>query len=350
MADTAPVVPNPVTAATAITASEAARRFGAQRQAQATQNPVSDAARTLGQRAAEARKQLRTTEAPAKTQEAKTDEVEAGQHVEDDQTQLGEAQDEVTASADTPDENAPEPQDDPDAGMIDLGDGVSMTKEEVREGILLKADHTRRLMEHSEVKKQFEADRTQRLQLLDNAVVAAQQLLGQPKDPESLIEEFGMDEGMKAYFRQVKQFETLGNVIQARQQEQAKHQETLKQSTIKELSAKHGEKSEEVFSKAVQAVASKTGSDPKNVEAMLAHPEAVEFVVDALKWREMEANKPKVTKMVAGKPAVIKPGAKVSAQANAQNRVQKAEATLKQTGKLADAVALLRASRGTRTG
>jgi hypothetical protein len=349
MADTAPVVPNPVTAATAITASEAARRFGAQRQAQATQNPVSDAARTLGQRAAEARKQLRQAE-PTPAQEANSVEEEAEQQAEDKASDAPDAEtpDQVTPSeGENPDQA--ESQEDSNSETIDI-DGLKLTKAEISENLLRRADYTKKTQELGEMRKALETDRAQRLQLLDNAVVAAQQLLGQPKDPESLIEEFGMDEGMKAYFRQVKQFETLGNVIQARQQEQAKHQETLKQSTIKELSAKHGEKSEEVFSKAVQAVASKTGSDPKNVEAMLAHPEAVEFVVDALKWREMEANKPKVTKMVAGKPAVIKPGAKVSAQANAQNRVQKAEATLKQTGKLADAVALLRASRGTRTG
>lgn len=338
--DTA-VTPNPVTVNNALSPAEAAKRFGAQRQQQGTNNPTNDIsahASAMGKRAAEIRKQ-RATEATEESQET-------GENVEDDQTQSGEAQDEVTANAETPEESETEAKDEPDTGTIDLGDGVTMTKDEIRESILLKADHTRRLMEDAEVRKKWDGERAQRQSLLDNAVVAAQSLLGQPKDPESLIEEFGMEEGMRQYFKQVKQFETLGQVIQARQQEQAQHLSGLKQATLKEMAARHGNKAEEAFTKAVQYVSEKTGTDSKAVEAMLSHPEAISLVLDGIKHRELEASKPRVEKIVAGKPPVIKPGAKVSAQASATNRVDKAHATLKKSGSIADGVALLRARRG----
>lgn len=335
-----------------ISYAEAAARFGSQRQAQGTNNPVSEAARTMAAKAAEARAKVRQAKAEQANQ-AEAPVAEAEQQPEsdtaidatasetDDQSHLPEGTEteaeEVTASFD---ENA----------EYDLGDGIKMPAKEIRENLLRQADYTRKTQAHAETVKAFESDRTQRLTLLDNAVLAAQQLLGAPKDPEALIEEYGYEEGMKAYFRQVKQFQTLGEVIQARQNEQAHHVDGRKKHTIKELANSHGDKAEQMFNKAAKYVAEKTGTDLRNVEAMLSHPEAVALVLDGIKQRELDASKPAVTKMVAGKPPVIKPGSKVSAQASAQNGIQKQTAALKASGSMADAVALLRAKRATRTG
>jgi hypothetical protein len=49
--------------------------------------------------------------------------------------------------------------------------------------------------------------------------------------------------------------------------------------------------------------------------------------------------------MIADKPRVVKPGAKVSHQAAGQSAIQNAHARLKSSGNLADAVALLRTMR-----
>lgn len=321
-----------------ITVAQAANMLAEKRQAQAKPD-LSAHASAMGKAAAEARK-ARTTEAQPAPQSEETE----GETEQDDQSPTGETLSEETASSEHP-ETEGQTEGEPQDGTIDLGDGVKVTLDEVRDGFMLKADHTRKTQALAEERKAFESDRTQRLSLLDNVILAGQQLLGQPQDPRALIEEYGADEGMKRYFAQVQQFEQLGRVIQVRQEEQARNVSHLKQATIKELSAELGDKAEGVFSKAVEYVASKTGTDPKAVEAMMAHPEAVKMVQDAMAYRELKASEGTVKRTIAEKPKVIKPGPKVSAQSQAQNNIKTAKANLQKSGSWQDAVALLRAQR-----
>ena len=142
--------------------------------------------------------------------------------------------------------------------------------------------------------------------------------------------------------------EHFGQLIAARQQEQSHHVGQLKQSTIQGLSTKHGSNAEGVFSKAVQYAASKTGTSPQAMEAMLSHPEAVEMVNDAMAYRELKSREPDLKRTIADKPKVVKPGAKVSAQSQNQSVVQNARANLQKSGSLKDAVAFLQAQRKAR--
>lgn len=307
---------------------------------------VSEAARTLGKAGAEARK-TRTTEAQPEAQNTEPDEGEEDSTPEDEASQEEATQGDETAEGESPD-SADDTQEDEvqEDGPIDLGDGLKATKDEIREWVMLKADHTRKTQALSEERKSFEADRTQRLQLLDTAVLAAQQLIGQPKDPEALIEEYGTDEGMKLYFKQVKQFESIGKLMQMRQQEQAQNVSQLKADTIKALSETLGDTAKTKFDEAVQYVSSKTGTPTEAVAAMLAHPEAVKIVLDGMDNRKLRESAKNVKREIAAKPKVTRPGARVSAQSRNQTAVEGARAKLKSSGSLADAVALLRAKRG----
>jgi len=312
---------------------------------QATQQPqpnTSDAARILGQRAAQAR-QERLAEQQRQAQESSPEE---GGNEQDDEAQgSGETLTEETASSEQTDATdtaaEAEPQDD---GTIELEPGVKVTLDEVRDGFMMKADHTRKTQALAEERKSFEADRTQRLSLLDNLIGVAQASLGQPKSMKQWLAEDPID-GMMKFAEQQERLEQFGQLIQTRQQEQAHHIGQLKQATIRELSADHGDKAEEVYSKAVQYVSSKTGTDAKAVEAMLAHPEAVKMVQDAMAYRELKSKEKTITRTIADKPKVVKPGPRVSAQAQHQSAVKVAEAKARKSGSLADALNLLRASR-----
>lgn len=323
----------------AISPAQAASMLAEQRTAANGKSDLSAHASALGKAAAEARK-ARTTEA-----QAKPEATEAGEPEQDDEAQTGETLNEETASDGTSDDQAQEQQAEPqDDGTIDLGDGVKIEKELAREGIMLKADYTRKTQALSEERKSFETDRTQRLTLLDSLIGAAQSSLGQPKSMKQWLAEDPID-GMMKFAEQQERFEQFGNLIATRQQEQAHHIGQLKQATISGLQTKHGDKAGDVFSKAVQYVASKTGTEARNVEAMLSHPEAVEMVNDAIAYRELKAKEPGITRTIAEKPKVVRPGAKVSAQSQNQSSVQNAHSKLKASGSLADAVAFLQAQR-----
>jgi hypothetical protein len=328
-----------------ISASQGAQMLAERRAASQAHTDKSEAARILAKAGHEARKQ-RTTE--VQTQPQESTQVE-GDNEQDDETQgttEGETLTEETASSEQTDETQTDATDESQDGTIDLGDGVKVTLDQVREGFMLKADHTRKTQSLSEERKAFESERTQRLSLLDNLIGVAQAGLGQPKSMKQWLAEDPID-GMMKFAEQQERLEQFGNLIATRQQEQAHHIGQLKQATLKGLETKHGDKAGDVFSRAVQYVASKTGTDAKSVEAMLSHPEAVELVNDAMAYRELKAKEKDVTRTIAEKPKVVKPGAKVTAQAQNQSAVQNARARLKSSGSLADAVAYLQAQRKT---
>lgn len=329
---TAPAVPQP------ISANQAATMLAEQRAAKAGKTDLSAHASALGKAAAEARK-ARTTEAQP--------EPEAGENEQDDEAQgnpEGETLSDDTASSEQSNattETDGEPQDD---GTIDLGDGVKVEKELVREGLMLKADYTRKTQALAEERKGFEADRTQRLTILDNLIGVAQAQLGRPKTMKQWLSEDPVD-GMMKFAEQQERLEQFGQLLQTRQQEQAHNTSMLKRSAIKGLETDFGDKAESVFSEAVQYVASKTGTDASILEAMLAHPEAVKMVRDAKAYRELKAKEGDVKRTIADKPKVVKPGAKVSAQSMNHTAASNAHAKLKSSGSLADAIALLQAKR-----
>lgn len=66
------------------------------------------------------------------------------------------------------------------------------------------------------------------------------------------------------------------------------------------------------------------------------HAEEVRILSDALKWRELQANKDQTQKKVEGARPVVKPTAKRAANAGKVSRAKKAEATMKETGNVDD--------------
>ena len=322
--------------------AEAKQRFHAQREAQGTDNPVSDAARTLGKKSAEARE----------TRQAEQTQAEEIEQQDDDNTEsstVAENASEESPSEDTEaleQDDTEEPEGQPE--VIDLGDGVTMTLDEVRDGVMRQADYTRKTQDLSEAKKAFDSDRTQRLEVLNTLHGALVQEFGTPKSMKALIAEHGHEEGIEKYSEQQERMEKLAAAKQVMDREAAHDLAQRKDSTVKALSEKYGEKATGIFEGAVDYAAQTSGLDRGYIQGMISHPAAIEIVRKAQEYDNLKANSGKVKKLVANKPKVVKPGAKQSVQASAQSKVQHAEASLRRSHKLADAVAVLRARRGSK--
>lgn len=333
-----------------LSAAEGAKMLAARREQTKTEtNPVSDAARTLGQRAAEARKQ-RTTEAP---REAKASQEEV-QHVEDEQALAAvEPQDEAE-TAETPSEQqeAQETPESDDGVQIDLGEGVKLTKAEIREGIMLKADHTRRLQADAGKRKAFETLASQKLGVMDQAIELLGQRIGNPKplsqfmkdlgDPVAAAEAFDAQQAEIAAFQAAR---TLAGRQRAELVDQAIDQRDGYLAEHHNTEWADPEKREQAYT-ALTQFALKHGAKPDQLRN-LTDPWMIQVLDWAMQHKATEAAKAKVTKAVGAKPPVVRPGTKVNAGAAAQSNLQTAQAQLKKSGSLADAVALLRARRGT---
>lgn len=315
-------------------------------------NDVSEAARKLGQRAAEARAQARQAQAAAQPQEPAD---ESGEQQVEDEPQESDTQDD-TANAASPTEAEAGTEGEPEqAQTIDLGDGVKVTLDEVRDGFMLKADHTRKTQALASERKEFDAKRTQRLTELENTLGAIKQIIPQPKDLAAFVEELGADEGIKAFARQSKAFENLAGVYraadaakaQARVDAEAQRDKDLAESYNKEWSdeTKRTKAYTELTGHALQL-----GASAEEIRGMTVPAWVLKALDGDKKYQALQANKGNVTKLIADKPKVVKPGARVSQQSASQTSLQNGYAKLKSSGNIADAVALLRITRGSKRG
>ncbi len=324
-----------------------------------TKNPISDAARTLGQRAQAARQERQAEAARQAEESAETTESEAeGGDVEDEPEAGSDAEAEGTQDELTTANGESSTETETDANTvelaegqtIDLGEGVRVTRDEIRDGFMMKADHTRKTQALAAERKQLEADRTQRLSELDKVIAAGKQVLPQAKDLDVFVEELGAEEGLKAYSRQQKMFGELSKAWNAAENEKQRIHLDSEAARDKDLAENYNKawadpvKRDKAYTE-LSAYALKDGATPEELRGM-TKPWMLKALDKAAKYDALQANKGKVTTMVANKPKVVKPGARLSNQAAGQTSIQNAQAKLKSSGNIADAVQLLRAMRG----
>lgn len=335
--------------------SEAVARYSASKAAAKSgdgkPNDVSEAARKLGQHAAQAR-QARQAQAAAQTQEPAD---EAGEQQVEDEPQESDTQDD-TANAASPTEAEADTEGEPEeAQTIDLGDGVKVTLDEVRDGFMLKADHTRKTQALASERKEFETKRTQRLTELDEKLGMIQRIIPQPKSLDVWVEEMGSDEGIKAFARQNAAFENLAKISRAIEQEKGQSRIERENERDSHLAENYNKewadpaKREKAYTE-LSAYALQLGATPESLRDRPVEAWMLKALDGSRKNDAIQANKGNVTKLVAGKPKVVKPGARVSQQSATQTTIQNGYAKLKSSGNVADAVALMRAIRGGKRG
>lgn len=323
-----------------------ASKAAAKAPAQNTTDP-SEAARILGKRAAEARAQARQAQTGAQPQEGA--EEAPAQQVEDDSPN-GVTQDEAD-TGEQPTETEAVAKDEPaEAQTIDLGEGVKVTLDEVREGFMLKADHTRKTQALAKERKEYESVRDQKLSELDNNLTMLKAIMPQPKSLKQFLEADPVN-GTMAFAEQNEAFEKLAGVFRHLETTKAKARVETEETRDKELAESYNtewadtSKRDKAYGE-LTAHALQLGASVDELRNMSVPGWVLKALDGDRKYQAIQADKGKVTKLVADKPKVFKPGVKSTASSAAQGQANSALARLKSSGNMADAVAFLRAQRG----
>lgn len=236
-------------------------------------------------------------------------------------------------------------------GLIDLGDGVKVTLEQVREGFMLKADHTRKTQALAEERRALERDRKVKLSRLDEALTRIQEQSGPPKPLQAFLAE----DPARGLQRFVEQTDRHQRIAAAREQLKREREDQLagaRKRRDEQLAADYWTSRAETEKGIADAAAyaKSYGHDEAALTEFLADPSVIIVLDKARKYEELQAGKAHIERLIADKPKVVRPGAKVSAQAAHQSAVQGARSKLKATGSLSDAVTYLQAQRKVKTG
>lgn len=354
MTEAAPVVAaSAAPAMVPITSQQAATMLAEKRAAGAATNP-SDAARILGQRAAEARKE-RQAEA-ARTQEAEAVEADAEQQSEDkaDSAPDAETANESPSQEQGASQADPDESQEGDEGTIDLGDGVALTKQEIRDGILMRAQFTKSQMALADERKQLESKFTQRLSDLDKTIASLEPMKGQVKTRAQFIEEFGYAEGLDKWDEHTSRVNAAKQLAQhtkskAQQEARAQAEQDCDRYLVENYNKEWADPQKyEAAQVAISKHARSLGFTSEQILALGVLPGALMALHDSLELKSLKEKGGEIKRTIADKPKVTRPGAKVSAQAGAQSAAQTARAALKSSGSLKDAVAYLQAQRKAR--
>lgn len=346
-----------VTPPAAITARQGAEMLAARRAQASTpeSNPVSEAARTMGKAAAEARAQARQAQTVEQPQNASGEE-QAGDGnnllsgASDDEAATTEASaDETQAQAD------PGPLTLADDQIVDLGEGVTLNGKELRDSILMRADYTRKTQDLSKNVGAFNEQSSQLLSQLGQVLEAVTtKVLGEPKRLSEFMRLADGDavRAQELFEEQNARFEAIHAARELGMRFAANIPPAVMEHRDRVLIEQYrpewsDQAKRDADYTAMSEYAIKRGAKPYQVASM-RDPWMVEMLHKAFLYDAGEAARTQATKAVVTKPPVIKAGTKVSAGAAAQSQVQGMTAKLKSSGTLADAVALLQAKRAAR--
>ena len=350
MTTEATTAPAAAAAPVAITTQQAATMLAERRAAENKANP-SDAARILGQRAAEARRerQAQATQAQESAPEAE------GSEPEDESNPIGsDTPGDETAEAAQPTETQAgenEPEGD-EPQTIELEPGLKVTLDDVRAGFMLKADHTRKTQALAEERKQLEGNVSQKLSLLERQIAALEPLKGQVKTRAQFIDEFGYAEGLDKWDEHQSRVNAAKQLAQhtrttAQKEARAKAEQDCDQHLVENYNKEWADpKKYDSAMIEITKHAKAIGLTGDEIYALGTNPAAIIALDESRQFRALKASTGGVKASIADKPKVIRPGAKVSAQAGATSAATAARAQLKSSGSLADAVKYLQARRG----
>jgi hypothetical protein len=357
MSEATPAVAAPAAPAMApITSSQAATMLAERRAASAPTTNPSDAARILGQRAAEARKERQAQ--AAQPQEAPAVVAEAGSEPEDESTPIqgSDTPGDETATHGQPSETQAtegEPEGN-EPQTIELEPGLKVTLDEVRAGFMLKADHTRKTQALAEERKQLEGNVSQKLSLLERQIAALEPLVGnnKPKTMRDFVHEHGAEEGLVLFHEHQARVEAARRLAEhtrttAQKEARAKAEQDCDQHLVEHYSKEWADPQKyDAAMVEITKHAKAIGLTNDEIYAIGTNPAAIIALDESRQFRALKASTGSVKASVAEKPKVIRPGAKLSAQAGAHSAANSAKAQLKSSGSLADAVKYLQARRG----
>jgi len=226
---------------------------------------------------------------------------------------------------------------------------LRVSLDQVREGFMLKADHTRKTQALAEERRAIEAIRAQKIMALDQALGRLQHQANSPKSLQALLAEDPVN-GLARFAQQVDRMQQLSAARDLAREQRDEHLAAAKADRDRHLAQHYWTSAAEAEKGVADAInyAKSYGYGDDFLAAALNDPHAVAILDKARKFDELQAGKARIERMVADKPNVVRPGAKVSAQAAHHTAAQSARSKLKATGSLSDAVAYLQAQRKTK--
>lgn len=283
-------------------------------------------------------------------QEADTEEVEA----EEAETQEGHADDEAEADAETDEleeednDDAEEDGDDDPTFEIETVNGkMEVSLSELSDGYLRQSDYTKKTMEVAEARKEVEATKAEFSQK-EQQLTQALEYWAVPTEREPNWAQVAEERTPQEVFALQQQW----NQRQQRKQQAAEYHQQLQAQQQAELRATETEKLLEAFpewrdpakfsagAEAMVKGGDNYGFSAEEMAGMVDH-RMFKVLSDAMKYRELQKAKPKVTKKVAKAPRKLKAGAKPDKSESVKAARQKQMDRLKKSGSVDDAVNLL---------
>lgn len=292
-----------------------------------------------------------TQDADDVTEEVETEEVDAEESEthegETDETEEADAETDEIEEEDNDDAEEEDGDDDPTFEIETVNGKQEVKLSELTKGFMLNADYTQKTMAVAEERKKVEA--------LQGEISQAKQQLTQaleywavPVDQEpnwaELAEEYTPQQVFAAQQRWKER--------QDKAQQAREHHQALVAHEQEQVRAKETEKLLEAFpewrdpakfrsgAEAMVKAGGNYGFEPQEMAELVDH-RMFKVLADAMKYRELQAAKPKVTKKVSQAPRKLKSGAKPDKSEAAKVARQKQSERLKKTGSVDDAIDLL---------
>lgn len=249
-----------------------------------------------------------------------------------------------------------------DNAKVRLADGTVTTIADLKQGSLRQADYTRKTQETSELRKQAESQSTAFKQREQQLAQQAEYVTGLiqaiiPKEPDAAL----LDTDPLAYMKAKSDFEQWGKHLTYLQQQQQQSSQTKQAEAQKaakdKAAAEWNALTEKVpdlkdqtkanaFGQKLLAHAKAYGFSEEETRSILPQDHRFALMArDAIKWRELQASKPKVQQKVEGRPPVQKGGKRSSPSESRARQASEALTQLRKTGSVEDATRAYLASR-----
>jgi hypothetical protein len=303
-------------------------------------NPVSEAARTLGQQSAQARATRAAAQAAPQEEDAPQTEAEpVEQQDATETTDAVEAQDNQAQTEQVETDDAAQPQ------TITI-DGTELTTEEIKRGYLRRADHSRAMNKLGDEKRAFEAERSQKLSMLDSLVAQLEAAL--PPAPDA---DMRRTDPIGYFQAKEEHAERAAKLQQAKALQQAEAERgrlAAKKAMFDALPERIAEWSDNAkLTKGLEMVVEHMGElgVHEATLAALSDPAIIQAFENSRKWVNLQKSKAGTEKRVANAPKVVRPGARVNAQGAVQTNINRADEAFKSKPSIQNAVALMQARR-----
>ena len=321
-----------------------------QAQRSVEQDKVSEAGRTL----AKARSTKADEPVPEEEEAVEEETVEA---VEEETVEAQEQEQETpeeTTIEESPEEEVAEEEviEEANGVLLTLDDGTPLTADDIKKGYLREADYTRKTQKLASERKAVESEAKARITALDAALAS---MKPEPEPNWEQLAESNPNDGQIYKLRYEKRSQERQNAVAILRQEQTNIIEKSKQNADNDLQSgvyrsdwKKADVFENDLSKTSQFALEKLGFGADEIHN-IADPRAIMALDMARRFAETSKKVQTANKKVARKPKVLKGGAKTSLKAGKNRVVASAQEAFDKNPSRANAMALMKAKRSSKT-